>query len=158
MVQASDINELLADALRDRELEIEAAHERYEKAIEAIKVVQSLLKRRDQVGAKTAAPQPVTESHAETASAPETVAKNGPGISLRQSIRQVLEAHSGSFELDVVMQLLAKYFPGRTFSRNLVSGELYQLKKRGEIKIIKKGIGNLPNTYEKGGTAQNEAA
>jgi hypothetical protein len=164
----SDVQSLLDDAKRERDSARAAIDAKYEKELAAIRLVQKMLERK--AIQQTGAAETEHAIEAESSHRPRMVVtripvpadlpastENGDWHGLRRAIRKAVSPHGDvQFRLDEVMEWLAETFPSREFDRSAVSGELYQLRKRGEIKIITKGAGKLSHTYAKGETLRFE--
>jgi hypothetical protein len=155
-LSAELIESLLASAAAKREnrrqaayAELEAADRDYEADVEAIHRCQGL------APVSLAAPVvPTISPEPEPPNGSPPAKANGshrewPG--LRAAIRGAIAYTPNKFTLDDITMLISDRYPDKaeTLRRVHVSGELWRMKRNGEIKVIEEGSGNRPSVYQK---------
>lgn len=138
MIDPTDVEELIAQATQDRKRAYEAADAEYNAAVEAIRKVQVLLKRR-LAPSNGSLIEPSTDGKRSSAAWP----------GLRRAIRDAIEQSPFGFALDDIMSYMQDVYAGVQVKRVAVSGELWRMNRKGEIGITERGSGNKPNIYAK---------
>ncbi len=78
-----------------------------------------------------------------------------PRITLSDAMRKVINGLAGDFTADDIEEGL-KDHNVKDATRLSITNTLHRLSRRGEIVVVKKGIGRLPGTYRMAQKAENK--